>query len=471
MRGQSVSTKLQVQRCSCNRVAVAMVIALCLAAAAVTVVPYSDAASESTPDESALLRYSAETPATPTPEISSTESTRIQAGSLLSTWGGQRVDSSCKSAASVRVIMADSRPLDAVAPSDSPPSLAAAINAAYAARHGYGFSYYRVAPTVETAESAGGHPQFGGRKADVCTRVAALGGAERRTPWSKLLVLWAVIQEEESRASCPADTLLFIDSDAFVTPDAGQALSLEAWLAATAVLQPSQAVYEPPRPVGGFTPWTEPPGWAPPAARLLFAANAPWWPQGPTTGTFAIQGASQPAGRATAAALLATWWDAPHTILPTAYATLASVPGDYNWNVQHPYEQTPAMIAVDAAGAAALYALDAAAAAAAIAREPLLALARHMRILDTETFRETPGQFVRHASSFDPGARLAILRAAAARMGLEGDALAAAVAALPVVDFDAFAADARLRDDFLRMTAHLDVVALLANASVVPKLR
>ena len=206
-------------------------------------------------------------------------------------------------------------------------------------------------------------------------------------------MLWAVLQEEETAACCPADTLFFIDSDAFVTPGAGQAEPLGAWLARTPLLRPGQDEYDAAQPPGGFPRWENPPGWAPPAATLLFAANAPWWPRGPTTGTFAVAGAATPDGRATAAAVLAAWWNAPHTPLPTKYATLESVAPDFSWNELHPYEQTPAMIAVDAAAAAGLYSLDAAA-AAAVARDPLLAIARHMRILDTETSREAPGQFV-----------------------------------------------------------------------------
>jgi hypothetical protein len=364
--------------------------------------------------------------------------------------------------------MADSRPLDAAAPLASAPTLAAVLNAAYAARHGHGFAYYRVTPTRETPESRGGNAQFGGAKGDYCTRNGALG-VNRKTPWCKLLALWAVVQEEEAAAAaCPADVILFIDSDAYVTQD-GAALSVEYLLASTARLRPHQDVYEQPEPPGGYTRWEPPPGWRAPAAQFAFASNAPWWPAGPTTGTFAILGVGSPAGRATAAAVFAAWWDAPHPALPTAYATLKSVPMTYSWNEQHPYEQTPAMVAADAATAARLFDRATADAAAAVRANPLLAIARHMGVLDMETFRERPGQFVRHASSFNPGARIGLLREAASKLGLDAPALAARVASLRTVDFDAYAADARLRDGFAARTATLDVAALLADGDVRPR--
>ena len=338
-------------------------------------------------------------------------------------------------------------------------------------------------PLRATADSVSGAAPLGGGggKLDYCSRNGILG-AGRRTPWCKLLVLWSVLQEEEAAAACPASRLLFLDSDAFVTPAAGQAEALDAWLARTPLVRPEQEIawrkglseYDAPRPPGGFPRWVEPPGWAAPAARFLFASCAPWWPAGPTTGTFVIDGVGSPAGRATAAAVLAAWWDTPQpdfTRMPASeFMTFRwQDPATHSWNELHPYEQTVASAAVDAATAARLYTLDAHAAAAAVACEPLLALARHMRILETESFVDEPGQFMRHASSFDAAARMGILRGAAEALGLAGDALAAAVAAVRVVEFDAFAADARLRGDFAARTAALNVSALLASADVVER--
>ena len=405
---------------------------------------------------------------------------------LLSAWGSTlppAAGSACAGAPTVRIVSVDSRPLDSASPADSAPSLSAAINAAYAARHGYAFTYYRVHPLRSTAESVSGTAPLGGggAKLDYCVRNGALG-VGRRTPWCKLLVLWSLLQEEETAAACPASRVLYVDSDAIVTPAAGQAEALDAWLARTPLLRPEQEIawrkglseYDAPRPPGGFPRWAEPAGWPAPAARLLFASCAPWWPAGPTSGTFVIDGVGSPAGRAAAAALLAAWWDTPQpdfTRMPAAeFMTFRwQDPAAYSWNEHHPYEQTVAAAAVDAAAAARLYALDADSAAAAVACEPLLALARHMRILETETFVDEPGQFLRHASSFDAGARMGLLRGAADALGLVGDALAAAVAAVHVVEFDAFAADARLRDDFAARTAALDVTALLATGDVVER--
>lgn len=361
--------------------------------------------------------------------------------------------------------MADSRALGAGA-TDPAPTLAAALNAAYAARHGYPFSYFRISPTRETSGSASSDAQFGGRKADYCTHNAALNVA-RRTPWGKLLALWSVVQEELTLATCPVDVVLFIDSDAFVT-HAGAGVRLEEWLNKSARLVPAQLVYEAPRPYGA---WVDPAGWRPPAAEFLFASDAPWWPQGPTTGTFFIRGLSTALGRATAASVLAAWWDAPQPPLPSTFATIRSVPPDYTWNEMHPYEQTPVMVAVDAAGEAGLF--DAVRKRAVARNETLLAIARHVRIIDVETFREQPGQFVRHASSFHPEQRLAILRGALLEAGLrDDDGAVRELEALNVtaVYFDAWAADARLRANFRNMSAAFDVPELLANGVVVDSL-
>ena len=192
-------------------------------------------------------------------------------------------------------------------------------------------------------------------------------------------------------------------------------------------------------------------------------------PVGPDHGHVCHFGRGLAAGRATAAAVFTAWWDAPQPALPTAYATLAGVPVGFSWNEHHPYEQTPPMVAADAATAARLFDRATADAAAAVRADPLLAIARHMGVLDMETFREQPGQFVRHASSFDPGARIGLLREAASKLGLDAPALAARVASLRAVDFDAYAAETRLRDGFAARTATLDVAALLADGDVRPR--
>ena len=396
---------------------------------------------------------------------------------LLTSWGLQRPPASvdaCVHTAAVRVIMADSRALDVSMLNRSVPTLAAALNAAYAMAHGYDFVYYRVQPTLATAESASGDMLFGGAKGDYCTVNAALGAA-RKTPWCKLLVLWSLLQEELSAAPCPPEKLFFIDSDAFVTPSAGAALALDAMLNRTARLMPVHDRHDETEPPGGYARWVEPPGWRPPAAHFLFASCRPWWPQGPTTGTFVIDGVDAPRGRATAAAVLAKWWDARQPPLPSAYKTIAKVSSSYSWNEMHPYEQAPVMLAVDVAKEVQLFSRN----SSVIGGMPLLnfsnpflAIARHMGVLDMETFRDQDGQFVRHASSYDlvsdGDARLKILNAAAKQLGLTDAALANHIHAIRVVVFDGYAAETRLRAGFLNRTAALDVHALIAEGDIRP---
>jgi len=127
------------------------------------------------------------------------------------------------------------------------------------------------------------------------------------------------------------------------------------------------------------------------------------------------------------------------------------------------------MAAVEAADHAQLFDLQAADAATAISHNPFLALASHVRILDMETFRDVPDQFIRHASSHEFTSRIDILRKAASGVGLDGAALSLAVSSLPVISFDTFAAESRLRENFLSMTSDLDVITLLSSAIVMGK--
>lgn len=365
--------------------------------------------------------------------------------------------------------MSDSRQPDVIAPRDSAPSLAAAINAAYAKRHGYNFSYYRYGSTEKTADSrdSGVH---GGAKADICSRNSARSGSQRRTAWCKLLVLWSALQEEETLVACPSDVVLFFDSDAYIAPNAIE-VPFETWFRNVSVLRPSQltaSTFDKPLPKGSLQSWVLPSGWTNPAASIFFAANAPWSPQGPTSGTFAIVGVGSAVGRATVSALLATWWDlSEQGVTATGAISNAIQSHGWNWDLNHPYEQTPLMVAVEAADHARLFDLKAGDAAEAISHSPFLALASHVRILDTETFRDVPNQFIRHASSHEFLSRIDILRKAATGVGLDGAALFSAVSSLPVITFDTFAAESRLRDNFLRMTIDFNVMKLLSSGRVV----
>ena len=88
------------------------------------------------------------TPSTPAPPLFAPPSpSSTPTPLLLRAWGSSRDLSDCSHAPSVQIIMSDSRQPNVSVPRDSPPSLAAAINAAYAKRHGYKFSYYRYVST------------------------------------------------------------------------------------------------------------------------------------------------------------------------------------------------------------------------------------------------------------------------------------------------------------------------------------
>ena len=412
------------------------------------------------------------TPSTPAPPLFAPPSpSSTPTPLLLRAWGSSRDLSDCSHAPSVQIIMSDSRQPNVSMPRDSPPSLAAAINAAYAKRHGYKFSFYRYVSTEETADSRQGGVH-GGAKADICSRNSAHSGSQRRTAWCKLLVLWAALQEEESLAACPSDVVLFFDSDAYITPSAME-VPFETWFQNVSVLRPSQltaSTFDKPLPKGSLQRWVLPFGWRNPAASFFFAANSPWCPQGPTSGTFAIVGVGSAAGRATVSALLATWWDLSEQGVTAKGALSDAIRSrGWNWDLNHPYEQTPLMAAVEAADHARLFDLQAADAATAISHNPFLALASHVRVLDMETFRDVPDQVIRHASSHEFTARLDILRKAASGVGLDGAALSLAVSSLPVFAFNTFAAESRLRENFLRMTSELDVMKLLSSAIIIRK--
>ena len=307
------------------------------------------------------------------------------------------------------VFTTDTRPLERDLAAAGYNSLGAVLNAAYAARHGYDYTY--VVPVFDELAL----PRAAARAAaacapdvpfDIARAVAELdvdatekdaavawhpGRAElRAASWTRLPALWALAGRHEAA--------LYIDSDAFVRRDGVR--FEEAWAGAPLSLGADAA-----------------------RAALLLGANRPftWRPALPCAGVILLR------PRAGARDLLRRWWDARGPPRAHAYEQ------DALWALLDGAEpQRGCARRVDAASVAVadVPQFPPAANDSAAARAPG-GTAAPPRAFDWE-----PASWVYHTQEAWQGGRGAVMRARLAELGFDAARFAAAVDAMAVVELD-----------------------------------